>query len=43
MSLVVGLLLAFFLDSLDHSLRSPIEVEEHLGLPVLAALPESRR
>ncbi len=42
MSLVVGLLLAFFLDSLDHSLRSPVEVEEHLGLPVLAALPESR-
>jgi len=43
MSLVVGLLLAFFLDSLDHSLRSPVDVEEHLGLPVLAALPESRR
>ena len=43
MSLVVGLLLAFFLDSLDHSLRSPHDVEEHLGLPVLASLPESRR
>ncbi len=41
MSLVVGLLLAFFLDSLDHSLRGPADVEEHLGLPVLAALPES--
>ncbi len=42
MSLVVGLLLAFFLDSLDHSVRSSLEVEEHLGLPVLASLPESR-
>jgi uncharacterized protein involved in exopolysaccharide biosynthesis len=41
MSVVVGLLLAFFLDSLDHSLRGPADVEEHLGLPVLAALPES--
>lgn len=43
MSLVVGLLLAFFLDSLDRTLRSPGEVEEHLGLPVLAALPDSNR
>ncbi len=42
MSLVVGLLLAFFLDSLDHSLRGPSDVEEYLNLPVLAALPESR-
>lgn len=42
MSLVVGFLLAFFLDSLDHSLRTSADVEEHLGLPVLAALPESR-
>ena len=41
MSVVVGLLLAFFLDSLDHSLRGPTDVEEHLGLPVLASLPES--
>ena len=43
MSLVVGMLLAFFLDSLDHSLRSPHDVEEYLGLPVLASLPETRR
>ena len=43
MSLVVGMLLAFFLDSLDHSLRNPRDVEEFLGVPVLASLPESRR
>jgi uncharacterized protein involved in exopolysaccharide biosynthesis len=42
MSLVVGLLVAFFLDSLDHSFRSSNDVEEYLGLPVLAALPETR-
>ena len=33
---------AFFLDSLDHSLRTRTEVEEHLGVPVLASLPETR-
>lgn len=43
MSLVVGLLLAFFVDSLDHSLRTRQEVEEQLGLPVLASLPETRK
>ncbi len=42
MSLVVGFLLAFFLDSLDHSLRTSTEVEQHLGLPVLASLPDSK-
>lgn len=43
MSLVVGFLVAFFLDSLDHTLRTAGDVEEHLGLPVLASLPESKR
>ena len=42
MSLVVGFLLAFFLDGMDHSLRTSSEVEQHLGLPVLASLPDSR-
>ena len=42
MSLVVGFLLAFFLDSLDHSLRTSSEVEQHLGVPVLASLPDSK-
>ena len=43
MSLVVGLLLAFFLDSVDNTFRTQEEILEHLELPVLAALPESRR
>jgi uncharacterized protein involved in exopolysaccharide biosynthesis len=42
LSLVVGLMLAFFLDSLDHSIKSATDVEEHLGIPVLASLPETR-
>ena len=42
MRLVVGFLLAFFLDSLDHSLRTSSDVEQHLGVPVLAALPDSK-
>lgn len=42
LSLVVGLMLAFFLDSLDHSLKSAGDVEEYLGVPVLASLPESK-
>jgi len=43
MSLVVGFLIAFFLDSVDHTLRSAHDLEEQLGVPVLAALPESRK
>lgn len=42
LSLVVGLMLAFFLDSLDHSLKSSSDIEEFLGIPVLAALPETK-
>ncbi|MDZ4803804.1 MAG: hypothetical protein SGI90_02925 [Candidatus Eisenbacteria bacterium] len=42
LSLVVGLMLAFFLDSLDHSLKTAGDVEEYLGIPVLASLPETR-
>lgn len=42
LSLVVGLMLAFFLDSLDHSLKSGSDVEEFLGIPVLASLPEAK-
>jgi len=42
LSLVVGLMLAFFLDNLDHSLKSATDVEEYLGIPVLASLPESK-
>jgi uncharacterized protein involved in exopolysaccharide biosynthesis len=42
LSLVVGLMLAFFLDSLDHSIKTATDVEEYLGIPVLASLPEYR-
>ena len=40
---ILGLVIAFAFslvaESLDHSLRTPIEVEKHLGKPVLAVLP----
>lgn len=40
---ILGIIIAFSLsllaESLDHSLRTPIEVEKHLGKPVLAVLP----
>jgi uncharacterized protein involved in exopolysaccharide biosynthesis len=42
-SLVVGIGLAFFVESLDTSLRSPRDAEESLELPVLASLMEQKR
>lgn len=39
-SLIVAIGLAFFFESLDHSLRNAAEVEEYLGLPVLATVTE---
>lgn len=40
---ILGLLVAFafslLAETLDHSLRTPVEVEKHLGKPVLAVLP----
>jgi uncharacterized protein involved in exopolysaccharide biosynthesis len=42
-SLVVALGLAFFVDNLDHSIKSIAEAEETLGLPVLANFPETMR
>jgi uncharacterized protein involved in exopolysaccharide biosynthesis len=42
-SLIVGLGLAFFLDGLDATLKSPREAEEALELPVLASLTEQKR
>jgi capsular exopolysaccharide synthesis family protein len=41
--LVVGLVLAFVLDSLDTNLRSLSEIEEISGLPSLAMIPRTRR
>ena len=40
LSLIVGLGLAFFLESMDHSLKNEAEVEEYLGTRVLASFNE---
>lgn len=42
-SLVVGIGLAFFLDGLDLTVRTPGHAEEAVNLPVLAAVNERRR
>jgi capsular polysaccharide biosynthesis protein len=42
-SVVVGLGLIFFIESLDHSIKSPADAEESIGLPVLAALWEVKK
>lgn len=42
-SLIVALGLAFFVDNLDHSIKSIAEAEENLGLSVLANFPETNR
>jgi capsular exopolysaccharide synthesis family protein len=39
LSLVAGLLLAFLLDALDRSIKTPADVEARLGLPFLGTLP----
>jgi tyrosine-protein kinase Etk/Wzc len=39
-SLIVAIALAFFFESLDHSVKNMAEVEQYLGLPVLAVLRE---
>ncbi len=40
---LIGLIIAFsfslLAESMDHSLRTPLEIEKHLGKPVLAVLP----
>ena len=42
LSIVVAFGLAFFLESLDHSVKNMSEAEEHLDLPVLATISEMR-
>jgi uncharacterized protein involved in exopolysaccharide biosynthesis len=41
---ILGIIIAFcfslIAESLDHTLRTPVEVEKHLGKPVLAVLPK---
>jgi succinoglycan biosynthesis transport protein ExoP len=41
LALLVGLLLSFVLDALDRTLKSPEDVERHLGLPLLGRLPRA--
>ena len=40
LSIVIGLGLAFFLESMDHSVKSRAEAEEYLDTPVLATIAE---
>lgn len=42
-SLLVGIALAFLMDSLDHSLKDRIETEAHLRVPVLATVSRFKR
>jgi uncharacterized protein involved in exopolysaccharide biosynthesis len=39
-SIIIGLGLAFFLESMDHSVKSRAEAEEYLDAPVLATISE---
>jgi capsular polysaccharide biosynthesis protein len=40
LSVIIGLGLAFFLESMDHSVKSRAEAEEYLDAPVLATISE---
>lgn len=42
LGLSLGLALAFLLEGLDHTLRSPDDVEIHLGVPLLGSIPEMK-
>ena len=41
--LIIGLGLVFFVESIDHSIKSPADAEEALGIPVLASLWEIKK
>lgn len=43
LSIIIGLGLAFFLESLDHSVKNMAEAEEYLEKPVLATISELRK
>jgi uncharacterized protein involved in exopolysaccharide biosynthesis len=43
LSIIVALGLAFFFESMDHSLKNPAEVEQYVGSKVLATVTEIRR
>jgi len=40
LGLSLGLALAFLLEGLDHTMRTPDDVEIHLGVPLLGSIPE---
>jgi uncharacterized protein involved in exopolysaccharide biosynthesis len=40
LSVIIGLGLAFFLESMDHSVKSQAEAEEYLNAPVLATISD---
>jgi uncharacterized protein involved in exopolysaccharide biosynthesis len=42
LGLSLGLALAFLLEGLDHTLRTPDDVEMHLGVPLLGSVPEMK-
>ncbi|HET9887336.1 MAG TPA: hypothetical protein VFR10_07475, partial [bacterium] len=42
LGLSLGLALAFLLEGLDHSFKSPEDVEIHLGVPLLGSIPDLR-
>ncbi|MBM3319437.1 MAG: hypothetical protein FJY73_02035 [Candidatus Eisenbacteria bacterium] len=41
-SLLVGISLAFFVETMDHSLKSREDVERHVDLPVLTSIPKRK-
>lgn len=43
LGLAIGIGMAFLLDALDGHVRSPIEIADYLGLPLLAVMPSGRR
>ena len=40
LSLLVGIGLAFYLENLDHSMKTREDIEQHLEIPVLASFPD---
>jgi uncharacterized protein involved in exopolysaccharide biosynthesis len=42
LGLSLGLAVAFLLEGLDHTLRTPDDVELHLGVPLLGSVPEMK-
>ena len=42
-SLLLGVAMAFLADHFDHTLRSNVEAERYLGLPVLGSVKRRRR